>query len=204
MPGREPIIKKADPEKDSWLNWKLGFTVLLATAGTIAAAERLRRHERSDYGSYKKALFQAVRQMEKVQQDPSTLLIELPANRTLTRFIAAAAPIVGVPLHHESDPLPRFRTPEDQPQQATVPSFVDDIRAYRIRGSQQFIYEEIDVRVTEGTHTISALVGRSNALILFNSYDTDRSLRILSCYELGRQGMQERNLRYEPPTSLSI
>src|SRR3989344_4570732 len=201
MPGREPTgLKKVhDPElENKWLNWRVGLSAVLGVAGVLAAAH-LRGNEKREYGSYYRSINQALGQMERFQQDPVTLLIELPEHRTITRMIAAAASTTGYPVLQEGEELLRFGVigVEDKPR-IIIPSFVDDIRAYRIKGSQLFLYEEIDLQVSGARRTISSLVGRANALIFYQSPEPDRALRILSNYELGSQAMSERGIKYNP------
>lgn len=202
MPDLDPAKRKHDPELESrWFNWKVGFGALLSVAGTIAVAERLKGDERRELGSYYRSIKQVLSQRERFREDPLNILIELPENRTVTRIISLAASTIGFPIHQYGEEIPRYgKIGTEDELRPVIPDFVENIRAYRVQGSQLFLYEEVDLLVGGGEKTIYALVGRANALIFYHSPEPNRALRILSNYKLGRQAMQERGLIYIPPS----
>lgn len=211
--NNEPTIPtrgSSNPDlENKWRNLARGLGTLIGVAGTFILWEHLRGNEEKRLGSYYASISEGILQGRTVLEDPENVQLQLPENRALTRLLANAAPTnkamdlagdievigtrliadaardTGIPIHGLEDHLP-----------GVIPEFVIAVRTFRFRGSTLFYYEEIDVRLAEETRTISALVGRRNALGLWNTPEQDRAVRILSGYDLGRQGIDEAGIGY--------
>lgn len=190
MPPRPELRPKRMPAElnAKWTAMELGIAILTSAVGVVAVAEHLKGNERKELGSYFKGFKDLLRQRKRMVDDPANVLSELPENRTITRIIALAAHTIGVPIHNIADRIPE-----------KIPDFVADIRTYKFRGSPLH-FEEIDVYVNDPSRirTISTLAGGLWTLILYNSPEKDRALRILSELELGRKLMEASGLKYPP------
>lgn len=175
--------KQVDPDmRDRWRNVAIGAGVLFGAAVAIAGAEHLRRDERSEFRSGIASIRRILKQLEKIQQDPATVIIELPENKAVTRIMSMAASAVGIPYQTPEEPLP---------SSDIIPIFVTGLRTWGFRGSGQLCFEQTDLMVAGKKRTASLIVGRSNSLYFYESPEPNRAQRILASHTLGRQALKE-------------